>query len=297
MADSGQLALLLHDGVDAWNAWRKEYKGVVPDLSGAHLTKADLAGGGGVGANLYRANLRDANLFGANLQGVNLREADLSHAELGFTIFGDTNLSGTIGLEYCRHTGPSVVDHQTMMKSWPLPVAFLRGCGLPEALIEYFPSLVNEPIQFYSCFISYSTRDDEFVHRLYADLQVKGVRCWFAPEDIKIGDRFRQRIDDAIRLHDKLLIVLSENSVQSAWVREEVESCLEREQRENRTVLFPIRLDDAVMNTNEAWAASIRRQRHIGDFQEWKEHDAYQKGFKRLLRDLKPENKNGNDTR
>jgi len=157
MADSGQLALLLHDGVDAWNAWRKEYKGVVPDLSGAHLTKADLAGGGGVGANLYRANLRDANLFGANLQGVNLREADLSHAELGFTIFGDTNLSGTIGLEYCRHTGPSVVDHQTMMKSWPLPVAFLRGCGLPEALIEYFPSLVNEPIQFYSCFISYST--------------------------------------------------------------------------------------------------------------------------------------------
>ena len=62
--------------------------------------------------------------FGANLQGVNLREADLSHAELGFTIFGDTNLSGTIGLEYCRHTGPSVVDHQTMMKSWPLPVAF-----------------------------------------------------------------------------------------------------------------------------------------------------------------------------
>jgi hypothetical protein len=125
--------------------------------------------------------------------------------------------------------------------------------------------------------------------RLYADLEVKGVRCWFAPEDLKIGDRFRQRIDDAIRLHDKLLIVLSQNSVRSAWVREEVESCLEREQRENRTVLFPIRLDDAVMVATEAWAASIRRQRHIGDFHHWKDHDAYQDGFKRLLRDLKPE--------
>jgi hypothetical protein len=292
MANPGDLALLIHGGVDKWNAWRKENQGVVPDLSEADLLKVDLAGGDGIGANLYRANLCGANLFGANLQGVNLREANLSSANVGFTIFGDTNLSGAIGLETCQHLGPSVVDHKTLMKSWPVPIAFLRGCGLPETLIEYFPSLVNEPIQFYSCFISYSTLDDEFVERLYADLQVRGVRCWFAPQDLKIGDRFRQHIDDAIRLHDKLLLVLSQHSVKSAWVREEVESCLEREQRENRLVLFPVRLDDAVIQTTEAWAASIRRQRHIGDFLEWKEHDAYQNGFKRLLRDLKPE-KNG----
>ena len=90
-------------------------------------------------------------------------------------------------------------------------------------------------------------------------------------------------------MHDKLLIVLSENSVRSVWVQEEVEACMERERRENRPVLFPIRLDDTVMETTEAWAASIRRQRQIGDFHDWKNHDAYQNGFKRLLRDLKPE--------
>jgi hypothetical protein len=44
-----------------------------------------------------------------------------------------------------------------------------------------------------------------------------------------------------------------------------------------------------VVGTDEAWAASIRRQRHIGDFREWKGHDAYQKAFKRLMRDLKTE--------
>ena len=292
MANPGDLAFLMDGGVDAWNAWRKGHSGLVPNLEDAELMKADLAGASGTGANLYKANLKGANLYGANLEGVNLREADLTRTQVGLTIFGNTNLSGTIGLESCRHVGPSVVDHQTMMKSWPIPVVFLRGCGLPEALIEYFPSIVNQPIQFYSCFISYSTRDDEFVDRLYADLQVKGVRCWFAPEDLKIGDRFRQRIDDAIRLHDRLLIVLSKNSVRSAWVQEEVEACLEREQRENRPVLFPIRLDDAVMETTEAWAASIRRQRHVGDIHGWKNHDAYQSGFKRLLRDLKPEKAN-----
>ena len=47
---------------------------------------------------------------------------------------------------------------------------------------------------------------DDFTQRLHADLQQKGVRCWFAPEDLKIGDRFRTRIDDSIRVYDKLLI-------------------------------------------------------------------------------------------
>jgi hypothetical protein len=43
------------------------------------------------------------------------------------------------------------------------------------------------------------------------------------------------------------------------------------------------------MQTDEAWAADIRRTRHIGDFTRWKEQDAYQQAFQRLLRDLKAE--------
>jgi hypothetical protein len=52
-------------------------------------------------------------------------------------------------------------------------------------------------------------------------------------------------------------------------------------------VLFPVQLDDAVMETTQVWAVDIRLTRHIGDFQQWKYHDAYQKAFQRLLRDLK----------
>ena len=115
------------------------------------------------------------------------------------------------------------------------------------------------------------------------------MRCWKASEDLKIGDPFRQRIDEAIRLHQKLLVILSEHSLRSDWVRDEVESCLEREHREKGFVLFPVRLDDAVIDTDAAWAASIRRQWHIGDFTKWKEHDSYQQAFDRLLKDLKAE--------
>ncbi|MGE5756049.1 MAG: hypothetical protein ACM35G_10100 [Planctomycetaceae bacterium] len=43
------------------------------------------------------------------------------------------------------------------------------------------------------------------------------------------------------------------------------------------------------MDTDIAWAAHIRRGRYIGDFSGWKDHDAYQEAFARLLRDLKAE--------
>jgi len=122
------------------------------------------------------------------------------------------------GLETCIHGGPSTVDHRTLIRSGKLPDVFLRGCGFPDSFIEHLPGLIGslDPIQFYSCFISYSTKDDEFAHRLHADLQAKGIRCWFAPEDLKIGEEFRTRIDEVIRIHDKLLLILSESSVNSS---------------------------------------------------------------------------------
>jgi hypothetical protein len=156
-------------------------------------------------------------------------------------------------------------------------------------MIEYLYALTGNAIDFYSCFISYSGRDQDFAERLYADLQSKGVRCWFAPEDLKIGDKLRPRIDESIRIHDKLLLVLSGSSITSQWVEQEVETALERERSEGRTVLFPIRLDTAIMEIKDGWPALIRNTRHIGDFRHWKDHDAYQQAFDRLLHDLKAE--------
>lgn len=117
-------------------------------------------------------------------------------------------------------------------------------------------------------------------------MQNSGVRCWFAPHDLPIGGKIWDEIDAAIRLREKVLLVLSEDSLKSDWVEDEVTKAFEEERRRGQTVLFPVRLDDAVMDTNEAWAAKLRRDRHIGDFTRWKEHDEYQKSFERVLRDL-----------
>jgi sugar/nucleoside kinase (ribokinase family) len=157
-------------------------------------------------------------------------------------------------------------------------------------LIEYLPSLLNQ--EYYSCFISYSAKDDDFAKRLYADLQNNGVRCYFAPHDMRGGGKIREEIDRAIRLHDRVLLIVSKNSLKSDWVENEADTAYEKERKLKQTVLFPIRLDNAVMKTRTAWAANLRRARNIVDFEQWKDDDSYQTSFERVLRDLKQAGKN-----
>lgn len=313
---------ILRQGIRVWNEWRDDI--CKPDLSGADFRGLDYSDGDFSGTNLrgahlaatglrhtklYASDLSGANLSLANLTGSDLRGADLSNtvliatvlantnlahtsllnARIGWTIFGGVDLSKVRYLESVIHDLPSTIAIDTVYQSGGnIPEKFLRGCGVPEGFITYMHSLVGKAIEFYSCFISYSSKDNEFARRLYADLQNEGVRCWFAPEDLKIGDRFRVRIDESIRVYDKLILILSENSVSSEWVGDEVEAALEKEEGQGgKVVLFPLRLDGAVMEIKSGWPAKVRRTRHIGDFSDWKSHDSYKKAFEGLMRDLK----------
>ena len=299
------------DGISEWNR-RQDSNETIPmlnsvalvaaQLGGVNLSFAQLYGADLRGADLHNANLEYANLSNARLLGAdlhntrlwhtNLRGANLQDAVCGGTLFLDVDLSEVKELASVRHTRPSTVGTDSLLRSGgELPDSFLRGCGLPEALIQSLPLIRNsiEPIQFYSCFISYSSKNRDFAERLHADLQANGVRTWFDQKHLKIGEKIRPAINEAIRVHDKLMLVLTEHSIASDWVEGEVEAALERERRQKRTVLFPIQLDGAVLETPVAWASHIRQTRHIGDFRGWENHGSYQSAFARLLRDLKAE--------
>ena len=288
-----------HQGVDLSRADLFGVNLNAADLSDADLTRADLRHTCFTLADLRHADLTSSDLssadltssilIGTNLMGASLTGADFTGAYFGRTILGFTDLKTCKGLESCRHASPSSIDFDTLQRSGPLPLSFLRGVGLSDRLIEYLPSLTDQPVQLYSCFISYSTKDDDFVNRLYADLQNKGVRCWFAPHDMLIGAKIHDAIDEGIRLRDKVLLVLSEASIASDWVEGEVTRSLDEEQERKQIVLLPIRIDNAAMETSKGWARMLRGQRHIGDFTRWKEHDAYSLALERLLAALRTE--------
>lgn len=167
MANQEQLDILRR-GAQAWNQWRKEHPDIIrPDL---------------INANLGFANLSDANLSGAIV---------------GYTSFGDVDLSVVKNLEKVTHRAPSTIGIDTIYRSGGnIPEVFLREAGVPDSFLEYMRSLVSNPIDYYSCFISHSSKDQAFAERLYADLKSKGVRCWLATHDMKIGDEVRLRIDE-----------------------------------------------------------------------------------------------------
>ncbi len=270
------------------------------DLRRANLLEADLRWANLLEANLLRAYLGGANLLEANLLGADLRRANLLEAKVGFTAFANVDLSETRGLETVIHDGPSTVGIDTIFKSkGKIPPVFLRGCGVPENFIAYMASLVGAGIEFYSLFISHSTQDKEFAERLHNDLQANGVRCWYAPHDLRSGRKVYRQIDEAVRAYDKLLLILSPASMASEWVRTEIAIARKREVEQKREVLFPIGL--CPFQTIRIWeyfdsdigkdSAREIREFHIPDFSNWKDHDDYKLAFDRLLRDLQGEPK------
>lgn len=295
---------ILKQGVSAWNRWRADNIGLVPDLSKAmlsrlslnqiNLSEVNLSEASIIEtklsyANLSNADLTEASLIETNLVGADLRGVNFSYAQLAVVTFGNNDLSTAKGLDTALHRGTSTIDVVTIYHSGKnIPTVFLRGCGVPDALIAKIALLseTDEAKQFQSCFISYSTKDQEFAEMLYSDLLKAGVQCWFAPEDLKIGDKINSRIDESIWAYDKLLLVLSQHSVSSQWVEKEVGTALDREAKENRIILLPIRLDGAVMDAIAGWPADIRRLRVIGDFQNWRDKSIYQKSLQRLLRGI-----------
>ena len=94
--------------------------------------------------------------------------------------------------------------------------------------INETPKKGDSTMEYYSCFISYSHKDEAFAKKLHADLQQEGVQCWYAPEDLKIGDKFRHTFDASVLAHHKLLLILSEHSITSDWVEQEVENSEDR---------------------------------------------------------------------
>ena len=144
----------------------------------------------------------------------------------------------------------------------------------------------NPSSDYHTCVLSYATEDQTFAEKLHADLRQQGVLCWFAPYDLKTGDKICTQTYEAIGNKGKLLNALSQHSINNLWVEEEVEAALDREhQQPGILMLFPIRLDETVKQTAKAWTVAVR-QRYIGDFHQWQDGTAYQQALQRLLRDL-----------
>lgn len=70
-------------------------------------------------------------------------------------------------------------------------------------------------------FISYSRKDEAVAHLLAYILREKKIEC-LIDRELRAGDKFDSRLQQMIRESDLLLILLSKNAANSAWVNQEI---------------------------------------------------------------------------
>jgi hypothetical protein len=266
------------------------------DLIGVDLRRARLSGANLTRANLTRANLTQANLSSATLSKTELGDAILAYALLASTHLADIDLSSVKGLETAEHLGPSSIGTDTLYLSGAqIPSSFLRGAGMQEVFIQYMPSLVAQPIEFYSVFISYSHADKAFARRLHDTLQGRGIRCWLDEHQLLPGDDIYEQVDRGIRLWDKVLLCCSKHSLTSWWVISELEAVIRKErivsQERGKPVLglIPLNLDGYMFKPE--WSSSWKEHltaRLAVDFTGWEYDNAkFEEQFERVVKALR----------
>lgn len=124
-------------------------------------------------------------------------------------------------------------------------------------------------------FISHSTKDKPFVRKLAADLVANGVKVWLDEQRILVGDSVPEKIAQGLAESDFFLIVVSQNSAESAWVKKELSSALVHEIERRKVTVLPIKLDDAKMPD------SIHEKLYA-DFTH-----SYEDGLEKLLRSIR----------
>lgn len=272
------------------------------NLNGANLRKTDLSH-----ANLHRASLIYTLLLQSTLLNTDLSEADLTHADLRYARFGggslssarlkwcicknvsweNIDLSSAKELETIIHDGPSSIGIDTLEKSkGKIPEQFLRGCGIGSEFISYIPSLfAKSEASYYSCFISYTQSDYQFAHKLASSLQDYGIRVWLDKYDLLPGNDIKTQVESGIQDSDKMIVILSKESLKSEWVQLEIDKALSIEKRTGKKVLFPITIDDAIF---ESTPESMKK---LGEYfilkaDDWTNKTAYKSILSRLAKSL-----------
>ena len=273
-------------GADLRGAWL-----VHADLSEAVLDGADLTGAVVCEANLRRARLNGALLPGADLSNAYLKGAELSGAVSGATFWNSREVSSALGLDEVVHQAPSYINLDMVLLSareWPL--AFLRGCGLPEQLIAALPEFTDDAAHYERAVIWTTEQDREFGETLIRQLRQQGIRCWAAAQTTSSGDRHSERWMTG--QSDTLLVCLSQSALDDLELEEEVSVALLREtlpagtEGEERQVLKVVDIDGSADSAMERIPVLIDRiAARFGEGGE--EGPVFRKGVEDVVQSLK----------
>lgn len=117
-------------------------------------------------------------------------------------------------------------------------------------------------------FISHSSKDKRFVRTLKDDLNENSIETWFDEDQLDLGDSLIEKLEKALEESTHFLIILSQNSINSDWVKFELNKAIKQADNSIMSKVIPIKykkceipnelsgllyadLSDEVVQTNE----------------------------------------------
>ena len=97
-------------------------------------------------------------------------------------------------------------------------------------------------------FVSYASADRDAAFRIVGFLEGQGIHCWVAPRDVAPGVEYGHAIINAIEHCKALVLVLSDQSNDSQFVRKEVERAVSKTK-----VVLPVRIREVTPSGSLEW--------------------------------------------
>jgi len=279
-------------------------------FSGTWFAMTNLNGSILVGADFENANIQSFNAINSDTLQMNAgllrqtlgRRAQLEELLLSVDDVAKTKLAASLAKD-ATDKGyetlpieeiPAALERIDHMYDHLRRFLLASGCDVKEVLMMDQAVDKTKP-EYPRVFISYSSVDEEIARHLYSVLSEFGVDVWFAPESMRGGRKIHEQLEEAIAERDKIILILSEASMGSPWVKSELEWAADREINAGEQILFPIRvvsfeaireweLFDADLGRD---VAKYVRQYFVPDFSAWEDATTLARMTERLLEDLR----------
>ena len=254
------------------------------NLEGANLSRANLSAANLTGASLNGASLRNATLFatnltqtdltGADLRGANIIKAELESAAFFEAVFGmstfvNCDLSTAIALDFSRHTGPSTIGLDTIVKSRGLlPKKFLLDAGVAEPFVAVQDSLIGVKRKYPSVLTIGSKQDTVLAKRLENSLRSAQISCWNFAADDESWVQSSETIQGHTGYFDRLVLICTDSCLESTEARRrlaEVTGSKDEAALQNITTLAV----DSLFEESSDELCTLLKQGVVVDFRGW----------------------------
>jgi hypothetical protein len=110
-------------------------------------------------------------------------------------------------------------------------------------------------------FISYACEDRELAKRLSQRLENAGFEVWLDESNILPGDNWAEKVSQALKQSEAMVVLISPAAMESKWVRHEIEYALGAKEYSGRLVPVFVGPRDKIPEDRLPWI--LRRLRGI----------------------------------